>query len=116
MGNVVAINEISAQAIEKMQMDCMEKEFKDFIKNDPEVRQMMLEKVKSIVDGMSNFDVSYHGGFRETTAAILASPEMRPHLETALSRIITSAKEYDYRIMEAIGQVLAENLTLGVRP
>jgi len=114
MSNVVAINEISAQAIEKMQRDCMEKEFKAFIQNDPEVRQMMLEKVKSIVDGMSNFDVSYHGGFRETTAAILASPEMRPHLETALTRIITSAKEYDYRIMEAIGQVLAEKLTLGV--
>jgi len=112
MSNVVAINQVSAEAVEEMQKEVMRDEFKAFVQNDPEVRQMMIERVKTLISGLSSWDIEYHSNFKDVTAEILKSEAVKPLLEGVIVKCLESEKTPDYRVFEAIGQCIAERLKL----
>lgn len=112
---VVAINQASAEEVERIQKEAMKDEFKNFIQNDPEVRVMMIERVKEIIGGLSNWDIEYHSSFREVTGEILREESIKPLLEEAIKRVLTSEKTPDYRIIEAIAEYISNRIELKVQ-
>jgi len=114
MSKVVAINQASAKAVEDAQLEIAKDQFKDFIMNDPDVRAMMLAKVKAIIDSLSSWDVSYHGGFKDVTGEILRSEDLKSELTEAIKRVLGSEKDINCSVYEAIGNAMAERLTIGL--
>lgn len=115
MGNVLAINNASKEAVEAAEREVMREEFRDFVKNDPEVRLLMLDKVNELISGMTAWDISYHSGFKEMTCEILRDAALRPQLEQAITKVLTSDDgNVAYRITEAVGEYLAGKITMKI--
>lgn len=118
MSNILAINAAAKEAVERQEAETMKEEFRAFVKTDPEVRELMLEQVKTAISKMSAFDIIYHSGFKEVADEILRSDAVRPLLEEAFKREILmqgADKSITWRLHEAIGAALAEkiNMTVG---
>ncbi len=114
MMNVLAINKASAEEVERMQKEVIRDEFKNFVQNDPEVRTMMIDRVKEIIGGLSNWDIEYHSAFREVAGDILRTDAVKPLFETVIKRVLTDEKTPDYRIIEAMAEYLAGRIELKV--
>lgn len=118
MSNILAINAAAKEAVERQDMETMKEEFCAFVKTDPEVRAMMLDRAKDVISKMSTFDLCYHSGFKDVADEILRSDALRPLLEDAFKREILmqgTDKSITWRLHEAIGNALAEkiNMTVG---
>jgi hypothetical protein len=113
--NVVAINKASAEEVERVQKEVMKDEFKTFIQNDPEVRAMMIERVKQIIGGLSNWDIEYHSAFKEVAGDIIRTDAVKPLFEEVIKRVLTDEKTPDYRIIEAMAEYLAGRIELKVQ-
>lgn len=113
MTQILAINPASQEAVERMQIETMKREFEAFVRTDPEVRQLMLAKVAKTISELGSWEISFHGGFKEMIGEILKQPEVRPALEEAAHRVLQGADEnLNYRIIEAVGEYLAGRITM----
>lgn len=112
--SVVAINKISAEKVLEMQQEVIKDEMRDFIRNDPEARQIMLDRVREIISGLSNWDIEYHSAFKEVAGDLLKTDEIKPLFAEVIKRVLTDEKTPDNRIIEAMGEYLAGRITLGV--
>ncbi len=117
MSNILAISPAAKEAVERQEQEVMKEEFRSFVKTDPEVRAMMLERVKETISKMSAFDICYHSGFKEIADEILRSDVIRPLLEEAFRREILmegADKGITWRLHEAIGEALAAKIEMKV--
>lgn len=117
MSKVLAINPASQEAVERQELEATRESFTAFLKDDPEVRLMMLERAKAVIEKMSAFDICYHSGFKEIANEILRSDAVRPLLEAAFKREILmegTDKSITWRLHEAIGNALAEKINMTV--
>src|SRR3954466_9981069 len=108
MTNILAINPAAKEAVERQDKKVMEEEFRAFVKDSPEVRAMMIDRVKEAIAKMSAWDVSYHGRFNEAIAGILRQPEVQTALEAATKRVLLDTGDnLNYQIIQAVGEYLA---------
>lgn len=113
MSKVLAINPESKEQVERWQSEQMKREFSDFVKNDPEVRQIMLERVRGIVGELSSWDITYHGGFKEVAMQMIAESEFKPIMQEAIKRVLTDgSSNVTYQITQALGECLAGKITM----
>ncbi len=111
---VVAINQASAERVKEIQEQVIKDEMRDFIKNDPEARAMMISRVREIISGLSNWDIEYHSNFKDVTAELLLTDDLKPLLSDVIKRVLTAEKSPDYRIIEAIAEYLANKIEMKV--
>lgn len=116
MGNVVAINQVSAERVKQLQEEAIKEEMKTFVSTDPDVKAILLKRVSEIISGMSNWDICYHSGYKEHALKILSEGELDELLRNKLADAARSDNEKDvnYRIYDALGEYLSGKLTITI--